>query len=80
MRSRFSTATIVDSKYLAPRLAAEGPWHTARRGASTRPLLPVHLDHPWNLQAEDQSARASLLRQSPKGERAPALRVVGERP
>jgi hypothetical protein len=74
MRSRFSTTTVVDSKYLVPWLDPGLP----RGGLAYSPAeLPARdyffqytLDPPWNLQPEDQSARASLLRQSPKGERA----------
>src|SRR5580700_10086961 len=43
-------------------------------------LLPVHLDPPGNLQSAGQSARASLLRQSPQAQRSLPFRLLGKCP
>lgn len=81
MRSRFSTATIVDSKYLAPRLAAEGPLAYSPAVAPARDhffrytwIIPGIFKPKINLREHRYFGSPQ------KGERAPALRLVGERP
>lgn len=79
-RSRFSTSTVTDSEYLVPWLSAERTPGLQPHQPAGEGLHDLRIEDPRDNPGVLESARASLLRESPQGQRPLPLRLLGQCP